>query len=152
MHLPSQVEDFEQLNGLTSELHLAIGVFDGVHLGHKIVIESAIFSARRSGGVSGVLTFNPHPSRLFRPEPPTPLIMSLDSKIDMLHEIGVDVVVCKRFDRLFASIPADDFLNKLKKQLPTLKAVYVGENFRFGRKRTGDVSTLIEFGKSVKLF
>ena len=47
MHLPSQVEDFEQLNGLTSELHLAIGVFDGVHLGHKAVVESAIFSAQR---------------------------------------------------------------------------------------------------------
>lgn len=149
MHYPSHVEDFEQLRGLTDELHLAIGIFDGVHLGHKAVIESAVFSARRSGGVSGVLTFDPHPSRLFSPENPTKLIMSLESKTDMLHKIGVDVVIWKRFEPTFASISADDFLTKLKKSLPTLKSICVGENFRFGKKRAGDVATLVKFGNSL---
>ena len=65
MNIPPSVENFEALAGLESELHLAIGVFDGVHLGHKAVVESAVFSARRSKGVSAVLTFDPHPSRLF---------------------------------------------------------------------------------------
>ena len=55
MQFPAHVERFEELAGLTGQLHLAIGVFDGVHLGHKAVIESAVFSAQRSGGVSGVL-------------------------------------------------------------------------------------------------
>lgn len=150
MQFPVQVDCFEALAELRQDLHLAIGVFDGVHLGHKAVVESAVFSARRSG-VSGVLTFDPHPSRLFRPEDPTRLIMPIEEKVRILHEIGVDCVICKQFDREFAAIPAEEFLSFLKSQLPTLKAIYVGENFRFGQKRAGDVSTLIESGRALGL-
>lgn len=151
MNLPVTVNDFDALVGLKGELHLAIGVFDGVHLGHKAVIESAVFSARRSGGVAGVLTFDPHPSRLFRPEDPTRLIMPIETKTQMLHGIGVDCVIRKHFDAEFAAIPAEGFLKHLKEQLPALKSIYVGENFRFGRKRAGDISTLIDSGKSLGL-
>ena len=151
MKLPASVENFEDLNGLRGPLHLAIGVFDGVHLGHKAVIESAVFSARRSGGVSGVLTFDPHPSRLFRPEDPTRLIMPIEAKVEMLHAVGVDCVIRKKFDRQFASIPAMDFLPELKRALPKLQSIYVGENFRFGQKRSGDVGTLVEAGRELEL-
>jgi riboflavin kinase/FMN adenylyltransferase len=151
MNFPASVESFEALSGLKGELHLAIGVFDGVHLGHKAVIESAVFSARRSGGIAGVLTFDPHPSRLFRPEDPTRLIMPIATKTAMLHEVGVDCVIRKHFDRAFASIPADDFLAQLKQALPALKSIYVGENFRFGQKRAGDVDTLIASGRQLGL-
>jgi riboflavin kinase/FMN adenylyltransferase len=151
MNFPASVENFEALSELKGELHLAIGVFDGVHLGHKAVIESAVFSARRSGGISGVLTFDPHPSRLFRPEDPTRLIMPIETKTAMLHEVGVDCVIRKHFDRAFASIPADDFLAQLKQALPALKSIYVGENFRFGQKRMGDVDTLIASGRQLGL-
>jgi riboflavin kinase/FMN adenylyltransferase len=151
MDLPISVERFEDLSALNGELHLAIGVFDGVHLGHKAVIESAVFSARRSGGVSGVLTFDPHPSRLFRPDAPTLLMMAVEDKVAMLHSVGVDVVIRKRFDQAFAAIPADTFLAQLKRALPSLKSIYVGQNFRFGQKRLGDVNTLIESGKALDL-
>lgn len=159
MNFPAAVDNFQALSGLKGELHLAIGVFDGVHLGHKAVIESAVRSARRSGastdsaqaGISGVLTFDPHPSRLFRPENPTRLLMPIETKVAMLHAVGVDCVICKHFDRAFASIPADQFLRQLKNALPALKAIYVGENFRFGQKRTGDVSLLIESGRELGL-
>lgn len=151
MNIPPSVKNFEALAGLKSELHLAIGVFDGVHLGHKAVVESAVFSARRSKGVSAVLTFDPHPSRLFRPEDPTRLIMPIESKVAMLHQVGVACVICKHFDQNFAAIPAEDFLAYLKEQLPTLKSIYVGENFRFGQKRAGDVSTLVESGRELGL-
>lgn len=150
MKVPCSVDSFGALSGLKADLHLAIGVFDGVHLGHKAVIESAVFSGRRSG-VSGVLTFDPHPSRLFRPQDPTRLIMPIEAKVEMLHAIGVDCVICKHFDQEFASIPAGEFLARLKEALPTLKSIYVGENFRFGKKRTGDVSTLIESGRDLGL-
>ena len=150
MEMPCNVDSFEALSELKADLHLAIGVFDGVHLGHKAVIESAVFSGKRSG-VSGVLTFDPHPSQLFRPDNPTRLIMPITEKLRMLHAIGVDCVICKRFDREFASIPASDFLAELKRGLPTLKSIYVGENFRFGQKRAGDVSTLIETGRELGL-
>jgi riboflavin kinase/FMN adenylyltransferase len=146
MKFPLHVECFEELAGLTSELHLAIGMFDGVHLGHTAVIESAVFSARRSGGVSGVLTFDPHPSRLFRPEAPTRMIMAIESKLTILNAHGVDIVICKQFDHAFASISAEDFLAELQGVLPTLKSIYVGENFHFGKMRAGSVATLIEFG------
>lgn len=151
MNIPPSVKNFEALAGLKSELHLAIGVFDGVHLGHKAVVESAVFSARRSKGISAVLTFDPHPSRLFRPEDPTRLIMPIESKVAMLHQVGVACVICKHFDQSFAAIPAEDFLAYLKEQLPALKSIYVGENFRFGQKRTGDVSTLVESGRKMGL-
>ncbi|CAA6679968.1 MULTISPECIES: riboflavin biosynthesis protein RibF [unclassified Lentimonas] len=151
MQLPAHVERFEELAGLTGELHLAIGVFDGVHLGHKAVIESAVFSAQRSGGVSGVLTFDPHPSRLFRPDAPTLLMMPIEAKTAMLHAVGVDIVIQKHFDRAFASIPAEDFLANLKAALPALKSIYIGSNFRFGKKRAGDVATLVESGNQLGL-
>lgn len=151
MNFPIRVEDFDALAGLKSELHMAIGVFDGVHLGHKAVVESAVFSAQRSKGVSAVLTFDPHPSQLFRPEDPTRLIMPIESKTSMLHGIGVDCVICKHFDHEFAAIPAERFLAHIKERLPTLKSIYVGENFRFGQKRAGDVATLIATGRDLGL-
>lgn len=146
MQLPLHVKQLDELADLTDELHLALGMFDGLHLGHKTVIEPAVLSAQRSGGVSGVLTFDPHPSQLFNPEAPTRLIMPIESKKALLTELGVDIVICKQFDHEFASITAEDFLSVLQTTLPSLKSVYVGENFRFGRKRAGSVATLIESG------
>ncbi|MFP4203219.1 MAG: riboflavin biosynthesis protein RibF [Opitutales bacterium] len=146
---PASVERFDQLSEIQGELHLAIGVFDGVHLGHKAVIEMALFGARRSNGVSAVLTFDPHPSRLFHPDDPTRLIMDIETKTRVLHETGVDLVVRKQFDHDFAAIPAESFLAYLKNELPRLAAIYVGENFRFGKKRAGDVKTLIRSGREL---
>jgi riboflavin kinase / FMN adenylyltransferase len=127
-------------------LHLAIGMFDGVHLGHQAVIDAAIHSARQAGGVSAVLTFHPHPSRLFRPEAPTLLLMPPEQKTHFLREFGVDCVIAQPFTHTFAKLQAGHFLAYLKKHLPSLAAVYVGENFRFGRGRAGDVKLLIRSG------
>ena len=146
---PAAVDGFGELAELEGPLHLAIGVFDGVHLGHRAVIEPAVSSARRSGGRSGVLTFHPHPSRLFRPDDPTLLIMDIGTKTRVLHEMGVDLVIRKGFDREFAAIPAEEFLRHLKDAIPALAAVHVGANFRFGRKRAGDVDTLLETGREL---
>lgn len=151
MEFPASIENLEEAEELERPLHLAIGVFDGVHLGHKAVIESAVLSARRSRGVSGVLTFDPHPSRLFRPENPTRLIMDVSTKTRMLHDVGVDLVICKHFDREFAAISAEDFLKHLKLKLPTLRSVFVGENFRFGSRRSGDVALMVETGQPLRI-
>src|SRR3954468_14540215 len=132
-------------------LHLAIGMFDGVHLGHKSVIDSAIHSARRSGGLAGVLTFWPHPSVLFRPENPTRLMMSPAMKRRVLGGLGIDFLVEQNFSHEFAGIGAGEFVAFLRKCLPQLAAVYVGENWRFGRDRAGDVHTLVAEGRKVGL-
>jgi len=128
-------------------LHLAIGMFDGVHLGHQAVIEAALHSARSGGGAVAVLTFYPHPSRLFRPAEPTLLIMPPEQKTHFLREFGVDVVIAQPFTRAFARLRAEHFLAYLKKCLSALAAVYVGENFRFGHGRAGDVELLVRSGR-----
>lgn len=128
-------------------LHLAIGMFDGVHLGHHAVIESAVHSARRCGGIAAVLTFWPHPSRLFRPENPVRLIMTPALKNRQLARLGVDAVITQEFTSDYAGIEAEDFLPRLKRALPGLSTIYVGENWRFGRGRRGDIALLVAESK-----
>ncbi len=143
MNLPAQ---FRSLDGVTlppRPLHLAIGMFDGVHLGHQAVIEPAVHSARRCAGLAGVLTFWPHPSALFRPAERTRMIMDPEMKAQVLRRLGVDVIVEQPFVLEFARIPAPEFLPYLRQRLSHLAAVYVGENWRFGAGRKGDVRQLL---------
>ena len=147
MDFPAHIEGLEHVTLPARPLHLAIGMFDGVHLGHRAVVEAAVQSARASGGLASVLTFSPHPSILFRPEKPTLLLQDTASKARMLFALGVDVVITQSFDAEFAAVEADAFLSWLRQRLPRLTAVYVGENFRFGRGRGGDVPLLVAEGR-----
>ncbi|MFY9926014.1 MAG: riboflavin biosynthesis protein RibF [Opitutaceae bacterium] len=147
MSLPAQFEGLDQTALPPRPLFLAIGIFDGVHLGHRAVIESAVQSAVHSGGVSVVLTFDPHPSVLFRPDNPTRMILDLPAKIAKIGSLGVDAVVVQPFTRDFAAISAEDFVPFIKRHLPRLAGIYVGENFRFGQGRRGDVAMLVSEGK-----
>ncbi|MES2694156.1 MAG: riboflavin biosynthesis protein RibF [Verrucomicrobiota bacterium] len=128
-------------------LHLAIGMFDGVHLGHRAVVEAAVQSARGASGLGGVLTFWPHPSALFRPENPTRVMQSAAIKSRMLRALGVETVIIQPFTTELASVCGEEFLPWLKQRLPRLVAVYVGENFRFGQGRKGDVALLVQEGR-----
>src|SRR3954471_7051440 len=94
MNLPAQLSSLEEAAALPARpLHLAIGMFDGIHLGHRAVIDAAMNAARADGALSGVLTFWPHPSTLFRPEKPTRLIQPVATKARMLNRLGIDVVI-----------------------------------------------------------
>ncbi|MGH7994855.1 MAG: riboflavin biosynthesis protein RibF [Opitutaceae bacterium] len=119
-------------------VHLAIGMFDGVHLGHRAVIGGAVRAARAGAGASAVMTFRPHPSALFRPDRPTRLILDSASQAALLERLDVDAVVTQPFTREFAAIPAGEFAAWLKARVPRLAALYVGRNFRFGAGRQGD--------------
>jgi riboflavin kinase/FMN adenylyltransferase len=143
MSFPEVFNDLERVALPPRPLHLAIGMFDGVHLGHQAVIESAVHSARRSGGLAGVLTFWPHPSVLFNPERRTRMLMNPEIKARVLGRLGVDAVIQQTFSREFARITAEDFLEYLQRRLPHLAGVYVGGNWRFGAGRRGDVSLLL---------
>jgi riboflavin kinase/FMN adenylyltransferase len=123
-------------------VHLAIGMFDGVHLGHRAVIGAAVEGARRDGGVRAVLTFSPHPSALFRPQQPTRLLEPEEAKAALLEECGVQAVITQPFTPEFAALSDEEFVRWLWAGVPCLRAVYVGENFRFGRGRAGTPSTL----------
>jgi len=132
-------------------LHLAIGAFDGVHLGHRAVLRSAREAARADGGVVGVLTYDPHPSKLLRPESSVPLIFTRAQKDDRLTEAGAQLIHHEKFDRTHAGIGAPEFPKWLKQAFPRLKSLHVGSNFQYGRGRAGDGGTLIVHGASAGL-
>lgn len=127
--------------------HVAVGMFDGVHRGHQAVVEAAVHAARRGGGISGVFTFWPHPSRLFRPDEPARMIFTAAERAELLLGLGVDFIVEQSFTREFAAIEADQVVPHLKRAMPRLQALYVGENWRFGRGRTGDVAGLVAYAR-----
>lgn len=147
MKLPAQFEGLETVSLNARPLHLAIGIFDGVHLGHRAVIEAAVQSARCSAGQVAVLTFHPHPSAVLRPEQPTRLLMDRQAKARVLGQLGVETVITQPFTREFAGMAAEDFLPWIKQKLPQLTAVYVGENWRFGSGRRGDIAMLVAEGR-----
>ena len=131
---------------MTTPLHLAIGAFDGVHLGHRAVLHSAREAARADGGIFGVLTYDPHPSKILRPESSVPLIFTRAQKDDRLTEAGAQLIHHEKFDRAHAGIEAADFPRWLKQTFPHLKSLHVGSNFQYGRGRAGHGETLIAHG------
>jgi riboflavin kinase/FMN adenylyltransferase len=128
------------------ESAVAIGNFDGVHLGHIAVIEAMKAEARARNLVPTVLTFEPHPRQFFAPNNPPFRLMRLSEKLAALAAQGVDVVAMPRFNATLASMAAEDFLNHMLGQQLGAKAVITGENFAFGQKRRGDSAMLNAWG------
>jgi len=124
-------------------LHMAVGMFDGVHIGHQAVVESAIHAARARGDMAGVLTFSPHPSQILRPQNPTLLIQTEEQKEERLRLMGLDLLAWQTFTLELAAVPAREYVRKLKARFPGLASMHVGENFRFGKGREGDISTML---------
>lgn len=130
---------------------LAIGMFDGVHLGHRAVLGLATERAARESDLVAALTFPEHPAKSLRPGKEPPLIMEPPSKIEALLGCGVDYVVMKPFDDSLSEVSSEDFLGYLKEKIPSLHGVCVGENFHFGKDRKGDADFLKEKGTLVGL-
>lgn len=143
-----QFSDLDRVALPPGPVHLAIGVFDGVHRGHQAVIAGARAAARQDGGRAGVLTFHPHPAAVLRPEPPTRLILPREVKLGLLADLGLDFVIEQPFTPAFAATPAADFAARLRTQLPGLATVHVGVNFRFGRGGAGNPASLAAVGRS----
>jgi riboflavin kinase/FMN adenylyltransferase len=112
--------------------HVAIGTFDGVHLGHQAVIDDA----------DTVLTFDPHPLEVIHPAALPKLIMPFEVKRDVIEGLGVRELVVIRFDREFAFRSAEEFVERVLVEQLTAERVSVGENFRFGAKARGDPAML----------
>jgi len=148
VNLPADIQGLARAAGLPARpLHLAVGIFDGVHLGHRSVVDAASAAAAADGGLAGVLTFWPHPSRLFRPQDPVKLIQTAEIKARHLLAAGAAFVVSEPFTPEFAAIEAEEFLPHVRRSLPTLAALYIGENWRFGRGRRGDLALLRSEGR-----
>jgi riboflavin kinase/FMN adenylyltransferase len=117
--------------------HVAIGTFDGVHVGHREVID----------GADTVLTFEPHPLRILRPEATPKLIMPFEIKRDVIEGLGVDELVVIPFDEDFSEIEAEEFCTGVLGDRLGATKVSVGENFRFGARARGDPSMLAATGE-----
>lgn len=127
-------------------LHLALGVFDGVHLGHRAVIRRVVEAAQRDGGRAGVVTFDPHPIRVLAPDKaPRALLATLDHKAHLLAGLGVELLLAIPFDAAFAQVEAEDFLAQLCKA--SVRTIAVGDDWRFGKGRRGDVAMLKRFSE-----
>jgi len=129
-------------------LCLALGVFDGVHVGHRAVIGRAVRAADDCGGKAAVVTFEPHPIRVLAPErAPRRLLASVEHKQAIVAEMGVELLVVIAFTRGFAVVGADEFVEQLVAAAAGLRLMAVGEDWRFGRGRAGDTGLLRRAGE-----
>ncbi len=140
----STIAELEEVQG---PLHLAMGVFDGVHLGHQAVIGTAVEGARGSGGVAGVLTLEPHPIQILAPgQAPRRILVSLEHKERLLASLGVTVLLVLRFDETMARQSAEEFGEHLF-SVAALRQMVAGEDWKFGRERRGTIDLLRRLGE-----
>jgi riboflavin kinase/FMN adenylyltransferase len=130
---------FEELARHSQKVCLAIGVFDGVHLGHQRVIGQARDDANAIGGTSVVLTFDPHPMRVLQPHKAPLLLTSTEHKLALIETLGVDACLLLAFDKPFSLTPPEQFIDTAARQTNHLQEICVGTRFRFGHDRAGDV-------------
>ncbi|MCB1236838.1 MAG: bifunctional riboflavin kinase/FAD synthetase, partial [Verrucomicrobiae bacterium] len=146
------LQAIDALREFDSPLHLAIGVFDGIHLGHRAVIEAALSSAgadETDGGMAAVATFDPHPVRVLSPANAPRLLTSTRHKLDLIGRLGIQTALVIPFDHAFAEIEAEDFVRTLATAAVRLKRICVGEDWRFGHRCRGNVSLLREMGRAL---
>lgn len=124
-----------------------IGIFDGVHLGHKKIISLIKQDANEKGLASCIITFHPHPLKVLR-DSQLPLIIPLRERLKLLEKEGVDITVCFNFTKDFAKISATDFVTDILVNKLRVKSIFVGPDFYFGRKREGNIELLKNLGKT----
>jgi len=125
---------------------VAIGIFDGIHVGHKRVIKK-VLSPRDSARDRVVMTFSPHPENVLRPRKTPPRIMSLEHRLLIFRKMGLDAAIILRFSRHFASMSPEDFVRLVLIGGIGTRTVYVGHDFHFGRGKSGNIRRFRELGK-----
>lgn len=125
----------------------AIGIFDGVHLGHKAIIKSAIRRARAIRGKSVVITFHPHPLKILQPDRPIPLLMSTKHRLRLIGELGVNICLLIRFNKRFSNLQPRDFVKKILVEKLNVCEVYIGSDFVFGKDGMGNAILLKKYGR-----
>ena len=124
---------------------LTVGNYDGLHLGHRQIIESVVKRARDQKGTSIVYTFRPHPHLALTPNEELQLINTYDEKLDLLAAIGVNVVIEQPFSREFSTIAPEKFFSDVLVKRLSAQAIYVGYDFGFGKDRSGTLEMLRGF-------
>ncbi len=125
---------------------ITIGNFDGVHIGHQALFHEVIEKAETINGTSIAMTFEPHPIRVLKQNGHPPLITLAEQKTELIERTGLDVLICVPFTKEFASMSADQFIRDLLVKKIGMKAIVVGEDYRFGKNREGDIDLMRSYG------
>jgi riboflavin kinase/FMN adenylyltransferase len=145
------INDLKPLQTRSRPIVLAAGFFDGVHLGHRRVLDQARADARRLGGEAWVMTFDTHPLKIIRPAAAPLLLTATAHKLALIRQAGMDGCILLPFTKELAAMPADAFSQWLFHSAPTLSEVIVGGNWRFGANAAGTPQRLAQLGAGVPI-
>jgi riboflavin kinase/FMN adenylyltransferase len=121
---------------------LTLGVFDGLHLGHQLIMRTVVERARATAAVPTVITFDPHPRAVLHPESAPPLLQTFDQKVEAFGVLGLEQTIVIRFTKEFAKVRAEDFLRDVVRDRLQAREVYLGRGFAFGHNREGNIELL----------
>ena len=147
------IVDIQKSEERLKNSYVALGTFDGVHRGHRVLINSAIEKAKKNGGISVVYTFLNHPLEIIAPERVPKMINTIDEKLRLLEEMGVDYVVLQTFDEKYAETSKEEFIDKILIEYLGAKEIFVGFNYTFAERGSGNVEYLKKVApeKGIKL-
>jgi len=128
---------------------LAAGFFDGLHQGHRKVLRKTITRARKTGGKAWILTFDTHPLKILKPGTAPLLLTSNRHKLKLLERLDLDGCLLMPFTHELANLKPVDFIKRLRTCMPTLTEVFIGKNWRFGKKGKGDAALLSKLGREM---
>jgi riboflavin kinase/FMN adenylyltransferase len=147
MQVLHSISDLASLRG---PLFLAIGVFDGVHRGHQAVISTSADHARSVNGTPVVVTFDPHPEKVLRPDRAPHLLTATQHKIALIRDLGVGHLLIIPFDKEFAATEPEDFVRQLVMHSKPLSEICVGHQWSFGKDRRGNLDLLKKLGAHLR--
>lgn len=142
------IQNAAELPGSPRRVCLAIGVFDGVHLGHQQVIRQTTSDASHQEAHSVVVTFDRHPNAIVAPHAVPPAIYSLEQKLQAIKSLNVDTTMLIPFNRSFSQLKAEEFVDQLIQGFGMIRSICVGREFTFGYQRGGNVGLLNAIGRS----
>lgn len=141
-------EGASQIKGNLKNPVVAIGNFDGVHLGHQEIFKKVIKKAHEVGGLSVVYTFDPHPLKVLEPDRFFPLITTREEKERVIEWVGIDVLVREHFTKDFSQLSTEEFVSDVLCNQIRAKEIFIGPDYRFGRGRKGTTDLLKSLGEN----
>ena len=141
------IKGLENLNKGYPHTVLTIGNFDGVHLGHQKILFEVIKKAQVINGTSMALTFDPHPMKILAPDRELRILTPFDEKAKLIEDLGIDVLLCIQFNRAFANLLPDEFIEDVLVKKIHAEEIVVGSNYVFGKNKKGTIELLRRRGK-----
>ena len=143
------IQDISLFKHLTNQTVITIGTFDGVHMGHRKILERLINNAKNTGLKSTVLTFFPHPRMVLQKDTDIKLLNTIEEKIQIMEGLGLDYLVIHPFTKAFSRLSATDFVRDILVNSLKAKKIIIGYDHRFGRNRNANIQDLIAFGNTL---